>query len=273
LRKVIISVAPVAGPAPVDPDALSKDVIKCTEAGAAMCHLHVKTREGVLTPDTSVFVESFEKIAAGCNIVVQASTGGVSKMNIQDRCNPLEYWRVESASLNGGSCNLGEAVYSNSFDEIRYCAKKVYEHSIIPEFEVFEIGMINNILTVEKELPFRKPLLFNLVFGHKGIMQPTIDHLIAFRSFLPKDKDTLWGVTHYGRDNWEFIAAAIAMGATVVRIGFEDSNWLDEGQKAEYNYQLVSRLVKLIKAMGLEPATPEEAREILRIEPRKAMGM
>ena len=97
--------------------------------------------------------------------------------------------------------------------------------------------------------------------------------MIAFRSFLPKDKDTLWGVTHYGRDNWEFIAAAIAMGATVVRIGFEDSNWLDEGQKAEYNYQLVSRLVKLIKAMGLEPATPEEAREILRIEPRKAMGM
>jgi len=268
MRKVIISLAPVAGPAPVNPDLLAEDVIRSCRAGAAMCHLHVKTREGVLTPDISLFTESFEKIRSGCDIIVQASTGGVSKMSIEERCNPLIYWRVESASLNGGSCNLGEAVYSNSFQEIRYCAKKVYEYGIIPEFEVFEIGMIHNILSVEKELPFRKPLLFNLVFGHKGIMQPTMEHLIAFRSFLPKSEDVLWGVTHYGRDNWEFIAAAITMGASVVRIGFEDSNWLSREQKAEYNYQLVERLVKLIEAMGLEAATPEQARKMLHILPK-----
>ena len=52
-------------------------------------------------------------------MVVQASTGGVSDMNIQERCNPLDYPKVESASLNGGSTNLGEAVYINSFDDIR----------------------------------------------------------------------------------------------------------------------------------------------------------
>lgn len=268
MRKIIISIAPVAGSAGVDPDSLAKDVIQCEKAGASMCHLHVKTREGILTPDTSVLVESFEKIAKDSNIIVQASTGGVSKMNIEERCNPLEYWRVESASLNGGSCNLGEAVYHNSFEEIRYCARKVYEKEILPEFEVFEIGMINNILQVEKELPFRKPLLFNLVFGHKGIMQPTIEHLIAFRSFVPKGPDTLWGVTHYGRTDWTFLTAAIAMGATVVRLGFEDSDWLDKGEKAEYNHQLVNRLVTIIRAMGLEPATSEEARQILHIQPR-----
>ena len=58
-------------------------------------------------------------------MVVQASTGGVSDMNIQERCNPLDYPKVESASLNGGSTNLGEAVYINSFDDIRYCETAV----------------------------------------------------------------------------------------------------------------------------------------------------
>lgn len=267
MRKVIISVAPVPGPAPVDTEALSKDVIRSVEMGASLCHLHCKTREGKLTPNTEVIVESFEKILAGTDVVVQASTGGVSDMNIVERCYPLDYPKVESASLNGGSTNLGEAVYRNSFDDIRYCAKACYERQILPEIEVFDIGMLNNIRIVSQEQPFRDPILYNLVFGHKGGMQPTMEALSAFVSFVPKTHR--WGVTHFGRDNWTFLAAAIAMGATVVRIGFEDSPYLDEGETAKYNWQLVERLVKLIRAMGLEPATPDEARQILNIAPRR----
>ncbi|MDF2614144.1 MAG: 3-keto-5-aminohexanoate cleavage protein [Clostridia bacterium] len=263
MRKVIISLAPVAGTAPVDPDALAEDVKKSVELGVAMCHLHSKKRTGELTPDTSVIIESFEKICAKTDVVVQASTGGISNMTIEERCRPLDYWRVESASLNGGSTNLGEAIYKNSFDDIRYCAKKVYEKEILPEIEVFDIGMIHNIEFVAQEYPFRNPILFNLVFGHKGGMQPTIESLIAFRSFVPAN--TLWGVTHFGRDNWTFLAAAIAMGASVVRIGFEDSNYLGNDTYAKYNYQVVEKLVNLIHAMGLQAATPDEARQLLNL--------
>ena len=208
--------------------------------------------------------QSFEEILKKTDVVVQASTGGVSEMNIQDRCNPLDYEKVESASLNGGTTNLGEAVYINSFDDIRYCAKAVYERNILPETEVFDIGMLHNMELVKQELPFQEPRLFNLVFGHKGGMQPTPEMLAAFVSFVPKD--SFWGVTHFGRDNWTFLAMAIAMGATVVRVGFEDSAWLSETEQAAYNYQVVEKLVALIRAMGLEPASPEEAREILRIK-------
>ena len=119
---------------------------------------------------------------------------------------------------------------------------------------------------VEEEQPFAEPKLFNLVFGHKGGMQATPEMLSAFRSFVPRD--VLWGVTHFGRDNWTFLAAAIAMGATVVRIGFEDSAYLEEEKTAEYNYQLVEKTVTLIRAMGLEAATPQEAREILQLRKR-----
>lgn len=267
-RKVILELAPVAGPAPVDPDKLAEDVVKCVEAGASICHLHCKKRTGELTPDTCVIIESFEKICAKCDVIVQASTGGVSNMSIEERCNPLEYWRVESASLNGGSTNLGEAIYRNSFDDIRYCARQCYERDILPETEVFDIGMINNVEMVAKEQPFKEPIMYNLVFGHKGGMQPTIEALTAFRSFVPEGR--LWGVTHFGRDNWTFLAAAVAMGATTVRIGFEDSKYLDEHTQAVYNYQVVEKLAALIRAMGLEVATPAEARAMLGLKKKAA---
>lgn len=267
-RKIIISVAPVAGPDPLLPELLSEDVAECVKAGAGMCHLHCKNREGRLTPDTETIIEAFEQIRKKTDVVIQASSGGISEMTIAQRCYPLtEYKKVESASLNGGSTNLGEAIYRNSFEDIRYCAGVCYEKEIIPEIEVFDIGMIHNIELVRKEQPFRSPVLFNLVFGHIGGMQPTIEALTAFRSFVPGD--CLWGVTHFGRDNWTFLAAAIAMGAAVVRIGFEDSRYLEEGTNAELNCQLVERLRKLIHAMGLEAATPEETRRILGIIPKE----
>lgn len=267
MRKVIISVAPVAGPDPLIPEVLAEDVAKCVEYGASMCHLHCKTREGKLTADTANLKQAFELILNKTDVVVQASTGGVSDMNIQERCNPLDYERVESASLNGGSTNLGEAVYRNSFDDIRYCAGKCYEKGVIPETEVFDIGMIHNVEMVRKEVPMRTPVFYNLVFGHKGGMQPTVEELMAFRSFVPKD--AMWGVTHFGRDNWTFLSAAIAAGATIVRIGFEDSRFLKEGVTADYNYQEVQYLAELIRKMGLKVATPDEAREIMGILNKK----
>ena len=267
MRKVIISLAPIPGPAaPINAEAIAEDAAKSIDAGAGMCHIHCKDKKGILTPDITFFTEVFEAITGKRDVVVQASTGGISNMSIQERCYPLNYPKVESASLNGGTTNLGEAVYLNSFDDIRFCANVCYEKNILPEIEVFDIGMINNINLVREETPFHDPVLFNLVFGHKGGMQPTIEALTAFRSFVPQD--CLWGVTHYGRDNWTFLAAAIAMGATVVRIGFEDSSYLDANTTAEYNYQVVEKLVHLIRAMGLEPAAPKETRNILHIAPR-----
>ena len=266
MRKVIISLAPVQAGTPVDAVKLAEDVEKSVKAGAAMCHLHCRRPDGSLTPDISYMTECFEEILKRTDVVVQASTGGVSDLNIQERCNPLDYEKVESASLNGGSTNLGENVYINSFDDIRYCADAVYKRGILPETEVFDIGMIHNMEIVKREQPFAEPMLYNLVFGHKGGMQPTPEMFTAFRSFVPAE--TMWGVTHFGRENWTFLAMAIAMGASVVRVGFEDSPYLSECETAEYNYQIVEKTAALIRAMGLEPATPEEAREILNLKKR-----
>jgi 3-keto-5-aminohexanoate cleavage enzyme len=266
MRKVIISLAPVEAGTEVIADKLAEDVEKSVLSGAAMCHLHCRKQDGSLTPDISYLQECFEEILRRTDVVVQASTGGVSDMSIEERCNPLNYSKVESASLNGGSTNLGEAVYINSFDDIRYCAAEAYKRGILPETEVFDIGMLHNMELIAKEQPFQSPKLFNLVFGHKGGMQPTPKMLAAFTSFVPQD--ALWGVTHYGRNNWTFLAGAIAMGASVIRVGFEDSAYLSDNKTAVHNWQIVERTVDLIRSMGLEPATPSEAREILQLRKR-----
>ncbi|MEG1847741.1 MAG: 3-keto-5-aminohexanoate cleavage protein [Lachnospiraceae bacterium] len=265
MKKIIISLAPVAASTSIDADLLAADVAKSVLLGAGMCHLHCRKEDGTLTPDTSFLITCFEKILAKTDVVIQASTGGVSDLTIEQRCAPLTYTKVESASLNGGSTNLGEAIYHNSFSDIRYCAQAVYDHQIIPEIEVFDIGMIHNIELTAGEQPFRNPIIYNLVFGHKGGMQPTIEGLTAFRSFVPKD--ALWGVTHFGRDNWDFLAAAIAMGDSIVRIGFEDSPYVNASHMATHNYEVVDKLANLIRAMDFETATPEEAREIMHICP------
>ena len=265
-RKIIISLAPVKAGVPVDRIALAEDVARCVDLGAGMCHLHCRKPDGSLTPDTSEFIATFEEILSRRDVVVQASTGGVSAMTIEERCHPLAYSRVESSSLNGGSTNLNGSVYINTDADIDYCARQSYDRGIIPEVEVFDIGMIYNVERSAKTQPYRRPIFYNLVFGHRGGMQPDATCLTAFRSAVPAD--ARWGVTHYGRDNWDFLAGAIALGAGIVRIGFEDSAYLAPGETAEYNWQVVQRLVRLIRAMGLEPATPAEARQIMGILPK-----
>ena len=97
MKKVIISLAPVQAGTSVDAVKLAEDVEKSVKLGAAMCHLHCRKPDGSLTPDISYMSECFDEILKRTDVVVQASTGGVSDMNIQDRCNPLDYPKVDSS--------------------------------------------------------------------------------------------------------------------------------------------------------------------------------
>jgi 3-keto-5-aminohexanoate cleavage enzyme len=267
MNKVIISVAPVAGDATsITAEGVANEVIKAYKTGAAMVHLHAKDKNGKLTKDITLLEETLKLIRQDSDIIIEASTGGISELTIQERCAPLENELVEVASLNCGSVNLGEYVYHNSFEEIRYCARKITQKHIVPDFEVFEIGMLNNVEIVGKEVPFKDPLLYNIVLGQKGAMPATLEALIAFKSFIPKG--ALWSLTHYGRQDFMLLSAAAAMGAPLLRIGFEDSTWYEGSQKARDNAMLVERLVSIIRSMGMEPATPSEAREILKLKER-----
>ena len=267
MRKVIISLAPIAASeVEIDPRKVADDVLAASKCGAAMVHLHVRDEKGRLTKDLSTFKKIVELIRVESDIVIQASTGGVSNLTIEERCAPLEYPMVETASMNIGSINLGDEVFLNPLPEAKYCVKRIYQSNVLPEYEVFEIGMINNILMLKNEIALREPLLVNTVLGMPNTMPATIDSMICFKQFVPKE--ALWGITHSGRRDFSLLAAAISMGATIVRIGFEDSRFYEGDVLAENNTMLVKRLVSIIESVGLQAATAKETREMLRLTPR-----
>ncbi|OZB98244.1 3-keto-5-aminohexanoate cleavage protein [Paenibacillus sp. XY044] len=264
MRKVIISVAPTSAlPDSIDPEVLAGEVIAAGRAGAAMVHMHVRDRNGKLTDDMDVYKDTVERITRESDMVIQASTGGLSDLTIQQRCAPLSCDKVETISLNVGSVNLGKAIYRNPIGDVRYCVEQLLKHGKIPEIEIFELGMIHTVLELDRQYALPKPLMFDLVLGHPGGAPATIDALIALRSLVPRD--ALWGITHANRTDYCIISAAIAMGAGLVRIGFEDSDYLNRDRRAAHNAELVSKVADIIHAMELEVASPQDARQILGV--------
>lgn len=261
-RSIVISVAPVPGSGVgAEPEAVAREAVESHAAGAAMVHLHVRDRQGRLTPDVTVFQETIRRIRAESGMIVQASTGGVSDMTIEERCAPLALREVEMSSLNSGSVNLDDAVYKNPFQEVKYVTRRCLETGIVPEIEVFEPGMINNMFLVGEEMPLPRPLLFDIVLGHRGGCPATPKTLALFSQFVPEG--ALWSITHYGRkEDFGILAAALGLGACMVRVGFEDSRFLSPEREARGNAEVVARMAEIIQAMGYGVAGPDEARKM-----------
>ncbi len=263
-EKVLINVAPVAATCTdINPRKIADDVLKCREAGAAMVHLHVRDPKGQLTADTALLNETLKMIRQDSDIIIEVSTGGVSNLTIEERCAPIALDLVEACSLNVGSTNLGEAVYVNRPADVRYCVKELLKYHKIPEVETFEIGHSYQTGLLMQEFDMVRPVLFSVVLGHGGEAPATPEALAAMISMLPKE--SIWGITHAHRKNFDIIAAALGMGAKTVRVGFEDSNYLDEDTQVDTNAPLVEKTVKLIHAMDKEVMTPDEARKLLHI--------
>ncbi len=262
--KILVNVAPVAANCQsVVPRDIADDVLKCYEEGAAMVHLHVRDSSGKLTADTSLLEETLKLIRKDSDIIIEVSTGGVSDLTIEERCAPIYLDLVEACSLNVGSTNLGESVYVNRPCDVRYCLGQLLNNRKIPEVETFEIGHSYQTGILMEEYPMVRPVLFSIVLGHEGEAPATPKALAAMISMLPDD--CIWGITHAHHKNHDIIAAALGMGAKTVRVGFEDSNFLDESALATSNAPLVKKVVELIHAMDKEVMTPAEARKLLNI--------
>lgn len=273
MRKIMVSVAPVsAADKQIIPEKIAKDVVECYKLGASMVHLHVRDAKGKLTPDLTLLEETVRLIRKECDIVVEISTGGVSNLSIEERCTPCVPDYVEANSLNVGSVNLGKAVYQNPIDDVEYCVSQILSHGKRPEIEVFELGMIHTVKELDEKFHFVKPILFALVFGHGGEMPATpeaLKHMVEYLYENFSEKEALWGYTQANRKDWSMMKLALEKGASSIRIGFEDSNYLESGEVASTNAMVVAEGISLVRNLGFEPMTPEDARKMLHIERRQ----
>ncbi len=299
-KKVIITCAvtgaihtPTMSPyLPVTPEEIAAGAVGAAEAGAAIVHLHARDPE-TGRPDQSpeAFSRFLPRIKQATNAVINLTTGGAPYMTVAERVRPAATFRPEVASLNMGSMNFGlfpmlqryktwkhewepaaleasrDLVFRNTFKDIEFVLRTLGDAGTRFEFECYDTSHLYNLSHFLDRGLVKPPLFVQTVFGILGGIGAHPEDVMhmkrtADRLFGGQYK---WSVLGAGRNQLPVAAMAAAMGGNV-RVGLEDSLWGGPGRLAESNAQQVRSVRQIIEGLGLEIATPDEARVILELK-------
>jgi 3-keto-5-aminohexanoate cleavage enzyme len=265
---VVVTVAPTGAevtradnPAlPHTPAEIAADVAACAEAGASVCHLHVREEDGSPSSRRELFEEAIEEIRQRTPIVTMVSTGGAVWMPMEERLRGLEA-KPDLAGVETGSMNFGKDAFVTVPADARRVIERAGELGIGLEAEMFDVGhVVAAVRMLERgELP--PPLRANVVFGVPGGIDATPEGLEAMLRPLPAG--THWSITAVGRHQRRLLALALLRGGGGIRVGFEDGVYLRRGVLASSNAELVSDACELVGTLGRRVATVDEARELL----------
>lgn len=246
---------------PITPDELAAEAYRCYQAGASICHLHVRNDDGTPTQNRDRYDETIRKIRERCDIIVQVSTGGAVGMSADERLQPVSL-KPEMATLTCGTVNFGNDVFWNPPAHLERFATELKQYGVRPEFEIFDSGMIANALRLAKLELVEAPFHFDFVLGVPGALPASPRNLQFLVESIPEG--STWSVAGIGRNQLPMATLAIVMGGHV-RVGFEDNIYYRKGELATSNAQLVERVVRIANELDRQVANPQEAREILGI--------
>lgn len=299
-RKVIITCAitgsihtPSMSPhLPVTAQQIAENAIAASEAGAAVVHLHARDpQDGRPVQSTEAFEPFLKVIKQRSNAIVNITTGGAPTMPIEERVAPAAHFKPEIASLNMGTMNFGlypmlqrfkdfkhdwerqyleasrAGIFKNTFADIEYILTKCAENGTRFEIECYDIGHLYTLAHFAERGLVKPPFFVQSVFGLLGGIGAHPEDIIHMRRTADRlfGDQYEWSVLGAGRSQMQVAAIAASMGGNV-RVGLEDSLWIGAGQLAENNAQQVTKVRQIIEGLGLEVATPDEAREILQLK-------
>jgi 3-keto-5-aminohexanoate cleavage enzyme len=254
---------------PMTPEEIAADVYDCWKAGAAMAHIHMRDDKGNGTMDKEKFKKTYELIRAhkDCDIIVNMTTSGALTANDEERWAHVQELRPEMASYDCGSMNwLNTALFINSPKFLEQLGHNFQEWGVKPEIEAFDPGMIANAAYYLKKGVLKAPLHFQFCMGCANGIPGSLKNLL----FMKETMDQLcpgstWSCFGVGHSAMETMYAAIPLGGGI-RVGMEDNVMYAKGKLADSNRQFVERAVRVVKEYGCEPATPDEAREMLGLK-------
>src|SRR6267143_1091534 len=282
---------PAATP-PATPEEIAEGAIGAAQAGAAIVHLHAREpADGRPTQDPKMFMRFLPKIKAASNVVINLTTGGAPTMSIEERLQPALQLKPEVASLNMGSMNFGlyemlgrykdwkydwekpylagsdERIFKNSFKDIDYILQSCSGNDTRFEIECYDIGHLYTAAHFLDRKLVKPPLLIQSVFGIRGGIGPHPEDVMHMKRTADRlfGDQYLWSVLGAGR-NQMFVAAMSAVMGGNVRVGLEDSLWLGRGTLAKTNAEQVAKIRRILEELGLQIATPDEAREMLKLK-------
>lgn len=186
-------------------------------------------------------------------------------MTSEERLDPVQL-SPEMATLTTGTVNFGREVFMNPPRDLEIFAEKMKQFGVAPEFEIFDVGMVENALNLVKKGWVEGHLHFDFVMGVPGAIPATAKNLLHLIDQIPKE--ATWTVAGIGRHQLPMNTLAITLGGHV-RVGFEDNIYYRRGELATSNAQLVERVVRIARELNREIASPAEARKILQLPRNK----
>jgi uncharacterized protein (DUF849 family) len=299
-RKIIITCAvtgaihtPSMSPhLPVRAQDIADAALGAVEAGAAIVHLHARDPEtGKPDQRPEAFAPFIKVIKQRSNVVINLTTGGAPWMRVEERVKPAEVFKPEVASLNMGSMNFGlfpmlsrfqdfahdwerehlegsrDLIFRNTFKDIEFVLKTLGEAGTRFEFECYDVGHLYNLNHFLERGLVKPPLFVQTVFGILGGISAHPEDVMHMKRTADRlfGDQYRWSVLGAGRAQLPTAAMAAAMGANV-RVGLEDSLWAGPGRLAQSSAEQVRLARQIIEGLGLEIASPDEAREILALK-------
>ena len=277
---------------PITAQEIADAAIGAAEAGAAIVHLHAREpKDGRPTQDPEMFKRFLPRIKAASDVVINLTTGGAPTMTVEERLQPALKLKPEVASLNMGSMNFGlyemlgrfkefkydwerpylagsdERIFKNTFKDIAYILESCSDNDTRFEIECYDIGHLYTAAHFLDRKLVRPPLFIQSVFGIRGGIGPHPEDVLHMKRTADRlfGDAYLWSVLGAGRNQMMVAAMSAVMGGNV-RVGLEDSLWLGRGALARSNAEQVAKIRRILEELGLSVATPNEARQMLKLK-------
>lgn len=276
---------------PITPKQIIDEILAVHEAGGTVCHVHVRDpKTGRPVADMDIFREIASTVKSKCDIILCLTTGGGLGMSAEERVQTVTKLSPELASLNAGSVNFAlfhamdkwkdwkyewepkylaqteDFIFPNTFKTLREFSESFNKNNTKPELEVYDSGMINNMAFLIQRGYLKKPVYIQFVMGVLGGITPTPENLMFLVDYAKRlIGDFEFSVCVAGRAQFPICTQSLLLGGHV-RVGLEDNLYLEKGVMAKSNAEQVAKIIRIARELGLEPATPDEARQILGLK-------
>lgn len=277
---------------PVSPDEIADAAILAAEAGASILHLHARDpSNGKPTQDPAVFEEILPKIKKETDAVINITTGGSPHMTVEERMMPASVFKPELASLNMGSMNFGlypmldrfsefehtwerdnleksrDLVFKNTFQDIETILKIGKSNETRFEFECYDISHLYNLKHFVDRNLISPPFFIQSVFGLLGGIGAHPEDLMHMKRTADRlfGSDYQWSILGAGKNQMTLASMGAAQGANV-RVGLEDSLWIEPGKLAQSSKDQVTKVRNILEGFSLDIATPNQVRDILKLK-------
>lgn len=277
---------------PVSPNEIADAAILAADAGASILHLHARDpSNGKPTQDPAVFEEILPKIKKETDAVINITTGGSPHMTVEERMMPASVFKPELASLNMGSMNFGlypmldrfsefehtwerdnleksrDLVFKNTFQDIETILKIGKSNETRFEFECYDISHLYNLKHFVDRNLISPPFFIQSVFGLLGGIGAHPEDLMHMKRTADRlfGSDYQWSILGAGKNQMTLASMGAAQGANV-RVGLEDSLWIEPGKLAQSSKDQVNKVRNILEGFSLDIATPNQVRDILKLK-------